>query len=244
MIKGYTKAVKSKLRRIILNVEGQEKEGKTHFALTAPGPIALIDMDTGLESVVDKFVKGKDIWIKSYNWQDATDQGEWVEMWESSKASYLDAVKSKEVRTIVVDTATEWYEMVRLARFGKLNKVAMVDGKAVPLPWGPVNTEFRDLIKKVYESDKNLVLVHKLKKEYIKDTWTGDYERAGYGDMQYIVQMNIRVWRSDEGAWGITIRDCRQNAELVRQEITDPMPTTFAFLASQVFLDTKEEDWE
>ena len=241
MIKGFEKAKKGSLHRIVMSVEGQEKCGKTHFALTAPGPIALIDMDTGLEGVVGKFAKEKEIYVKSYNWKDATSQAEWTSMWEDSKGAFLAALKEKEIRTLIVDTGTEWYEMIRLARFGKLNKVAMADGKAVPFPYGPVNTEFRDLIKKVYEGDKNLILIHKLKKEYIKDTFTGKYERAGFGDIPYIVQLNMRVWRKD-GELGFTVHDSRHNAEVAGLEMMAPM-CDFETLAGEVFPDSKREEW-
>jgi len=242
MIQGYKKATKTRLKRIIMNIEGQEKQGKTHFSLTAPGPIAFIDMDTGTEGVVDKFIKDKEIWVKNYNWKDATSQTEWTEMWEDSKRAYMNACSSKEMRTIVIDTSTEHYEMIRLARFGKINKIAMQDGKALPFPYGPVNTEFRDLIKKVYDSDKNLILIHKLKKSYVNEVWKGGYERSGYSDIPYVVQMNVRVWRID-GTFGLTITDSRHNADLAGQEIIGPM-CSFPFLATQVFPETKESEWE
>ncbi len=50
------------------------------------------------------------------------------------------ALESKEIKSIVIDTASEAWELVRLARFGKLTQV-------MPQHYGPVNTEFRDMIK-------------------------------------------------------------------------------------------------
>ena len=45
--------VKSK-ERMIINVQGKEDTGKTHFLLTCPQPIALFDLDHNSESVVNK----------------------------------------------------------------------------------------------------------------------------------------------------------------------------------------------
>jgi len=52
--------------RVILSVEGREKEGKSHLAMTAPGPIGIINMDLGLEGVVHKFARDKKIYVSSY----------------------------------------------------------------------------------------------------------------------------------------------------------------------------------
>ena len=56
-LKDCTKATSAmKYLRLVVRVGGLEKEGKTHFALTAPGPIGAIDMDRGMEGVVEKFL--------------------------------------------------------------------------------------------------------------------------------------------------------------------------------------------
>jgi len=241
-LKGFYKAEKSQLRRLVISVEGMEREGKTSFALSAPGPIALFDMDIGLEGVVDKWVDEKEIYIASFDYRDATDQDEWEAMWNRMRGSYLTALKDKSIRTLVWDTAGEAWELCRLARFGKLQQVR-------PHHYGPVNAEFRDMIRKVYETDKNLVMVHKMKPTYVdvkgtgEATRTGEWERAGFSDIGYLMQMNLRVWRNLDEGFGLTIRDCRQNASVAGIDIMEPM-NTFPFVAAQVFPDTSTEEWE
>jgi len=234
MIQGYSRATKSKIKRIIANVQGKEKRGKTHFALTAPGPIALIDMDIGLEGVVDKFIGEKEIVVAGFNYRNVKDPKEWEEMNNRMKKAFTDALKSKEVRTVVMDTATEAWELMRMANFGKLSEVK-------PHHYGPVNAEFRDLIRKAYESDKNVLLIHKVKKEYVNDKSTGEYERAGFGDAGYLMQLNVEMWKKD-GTFGLTVLDCRQLKEVEGLELIEPM-SNFPFLATQVFDGTAEEDW-
>jgi len=249
VVPGYEEVSIENILRIILNVEGGEKGGKSHFALTAPGPISLIDMDTGLEGVVNKFSKQKKIYRASFNYHDATSQNEWETMWKKMKQAFFDALATKVIRTLIVDTASEMWELCRMAAFGKLAQVK-------PHHYAPVNAEFRDLIRKAYDTDKNLILIHKQKKEYIDEKWTGNMERAGFGDVGYAVQANIISWRitvldefygksREDGykGFGIICRDCRQNPDLAGQEYFEPL-NTFPIFASQVFPDTSESEWE
>ena len=249
MVPGFEEVNIEDILRIILNVEGMEKGGKSHFALTAPGPIGLIDMDTGLEGVVNKFSKQKKIYRAFFNYHNATDQKEWDTMWGKMKQAFFDLYSTKAIRTVIVDTASEMWELCRMANFGKLAQVK-------PHHYAPVNAEFRDLIRKAYDSDKNLILIHKQKKEYVDEKWTGNMERAGFGDIGYAVQANIISWRvtvldeqygkaREDGykGFGITVKDSRQNSELAGQEIMEPL-NTFPQFAAMVFPDSDAEYWE
>ena len=252
VIPGFEKAKKSSLseKRLIMSIEGKEKSGKTTLALTAPGPIALFNMDIGLEGVIEKFVEEKDIIVAEFDYRDATSANEWVEMWERMKKMFDLALKNKSVRSIVFDTATEMWELCRLARFAKLTQVQ-------PYHYGPVNAEFRDLIRKVYKTNKNLILVHKLKAEYLNDKRTGEMERSGFGDTGYLTQVNVRCWRrlevgkavslnpdgAGEEGFGLTVLECRPNAAVAQMELETPL-STFPFLATQIYPDTEEEYWE
>jgi hypothetical protein len=243
-IAGYRKASITKKRRLIVSVTGPWKSGKTHLSLTAPAPIALIDMDTGLEGVVEDWAKKKEILISSFDYHDASNQDEHLRLWEDCKQAYLKPLKHPKVRTVVWDTATEGYELIRMARFGKLNKVAMQGGVAVPYPYGPVNAEYRDLLRKALDSDKNVLLLHRTKDEYVNDKRTGRLVRAGLADMEFVVQVNLRTWYDEErGGFGFTVLDCRQNRDVIGLELVEPL-NTFSFLATQVFTDTSEEEWE
>lgn len=249
MVPGFEEASGNETFRLILNVQGQEKEGKTHFALTAPGPIALIDMDTGLEGVVSKFLKEKKIYVASFNYRDATSPDEWQAMWKKIKAGFMDALTSKNIRSLVWDTCTEGWEMMRMASFGKLAQVK-------PHHYAPVNAEFRDLLRKGYDSDKNLILIHKQKKSYVDEKWNGMYERAGFSDIGYAVQANVISWRvtsldetygkgREDGykGFGLMVRDCRQAPELAGVELLEPL-NNFPQLAAMVFSESETSDWE
>ena len=141
------------------------------------------------------------------------------------------------MRSIVWDTATEVWELIRLARFGKLAQV-------LPVQYGPVNAEMRGLIRTAYDSNKNFVMLHKMKAEYINDRRTGKYERAGFGDSEYLVQVNLRTtYDPEERTFGIEILNCRQNMTLCNQAFAGDL-CSFPMLAIQIIEGTALEDWE
>lgn len=235
-IKGFERAKATKFKRLIISVEGQEKTGKTTFGLSAPPPIALFNLDVGTEGVIDKYID-KEIWVQTTNYRETTDPAEWVAMWEKMKAGWYAALKApaKECRSLVMDTGTEMWELARLARFGKLESV-------LPHHYGPVNAEFRDLIRKAYDGDKNLILLHKQKPEYINDRPTGKIKRSGFGDIGYLVQINLISWWNKDDGFGLTIKDCRQDMTLPGFEMRGDM-INFTTLAMLVYPDTNEKDW-
>jgi hypothetical protein len=233
-------------KRLIIQVEGHEKTGKTHFALTAPGPIAYFGLDLGDEGVIEKFLaQGKEIItpddsIRVPNVIEMHPDGpkmDAVNAWEQMKRAFIASCRSPQVRTVVFDTATEAWELIRLARFGKLAQV-------LPVQYGPVNAEMRGLIRTAYDSTKSLILLHKMKPEYVNDRRTGKYERAGFGDTEYLVQVNLRtVYDTETNTFGMEVLNCRQNMVLSGQVFMEDL-CTFPMLASMILPNTQPGDWE
>jgi hypothetical protein len=233
-------------KRLIMQVEGHEKTGKTHFALTAPGPIAYFGLDIGDEGVIEKFLTaGKEIItpddsIRVPNIIIMDPDGpkmDAVAAWEGMKRAFVACCKSPQVRSIVWDTATEVWELIRLARFGKLSQV-------MPVQYAPVNAEMRGLIRTAYDSNKNFVLLHKMKAEYVNDKRTGKYERAGFNDAEYIVQVNLRTFHDDEtNEFGIEVLNARQNMQLCGQQFLGEL-CSFPMIATMVMTSTGPADWE
>lgn len=237
---GFVSAKDIKSRpRMILSISGLEKQGKSHFSLTAPGPIAFFSMDTGEEGVVEKFENKKEINIIRIDRVDNDSPGQAPKEFDRFKKAYNFALKDKLIRTIIIDTATEIWEILRMARFGKLTQV-------MPFQYGPVNAEYRALIRDAYNYDKNLILLHKMKAQYINDKRTGEWERAGFSDTGFLVQVNAQIYRyapQDGGDFAIFIKDCRQNPDVAGEELVGPM-CNFPFLASMVMPEVDPKEWE
>lgn len=220
MIPGFldAKTIKTK-DRLIVSICGMEKCGKTHFALTAPSPIATFSTDVGEEGVVQKF-RDKDVsvmYLKRLNEDDPDIAGQSAEEFNRFRTAYLRLLRGKDVKTIVWDTATEIWELLRLARFGRLTQV-------MPYQYGPVNAEFRALIREAYKYDKNLILLHKMRPVYINDKRVDKYEKAGFGDTGFLVQLNAEIqYDKDEEEFVLRIEDCRHNPFMAGEELSGPM---------------------
>src|SRR6266850_2260646 len=211
-------------KRIIVVASALQKHGKDHWGFTAPGPIAVHAFDEGYDEPANKFIKGfegypkKVIKICEYEVPeggkkfDAALQSQAESIWEDFVANYRWSLRN--FRSVVVDTATEMWELLRLARFGALST-----GQTTS--YGPVNAEMRKLIREGYEHDANIIFLQKLKKKYIGRDWSGEYEPAGWGDMSYESQVVIRLWREDPAVFHTTIEDCRQEPRLNGVDMTE-----------------------
>ena len=251
----FKPATESSKRRLIVCVQGLEKKGKTHFALTAPDPIAFMSLDIGTEGVIDKFINGehgaKEIYLSEYrNFVVRNGKGEIdenrttdgaIKEWARFTSDY-DAALNMGVRTIIIDTASEMWELLRLSAFGKLAQVPSH-------LYGPVNGTMREFVRKAYDHDVNLFLLHKVKKQYVGRDWSGNYERAGFGDMGFLAQIVVECGRNpldkrgNGGEFTLKVLDCRQNAELVGEEYEGEM-VNFPMLACDVMPGTTPDEWE
>jgi len=198
--------------RLVINLQGGEKSGKTHFALTCPGPIAYLDLDVGLEGVVHKFADKKEIYVKSFKFDGLTEAAIKV-LWEDFKRSYNEALRDPKIKTVIVDSGTEVWQFVRLARFGRLDKI-------LPVKYQEVNSEMRQLVRDGYAHPKTVVWIHKMKDEYVDNKSTGKMKMDGMGEIPYLVQVNMTTYYDAESRMHhVRIDDCRQNADLFGMEL-------------------------
>ena len=244
---GFQRATSQAKRRLIGTIDGLEKCGKDHFALTSPGPIGIISLDLGLDGVIQKFQDKKEIWVAEHRVNTTKLRAEHSmeevasvadEAWNNIMRDYQEMLASG-ARTGIIDTGSELWEILRLARFGKLDKV-------MPHHYGPVNAEFREIIRMAYDTGMNLWLLHKMKDEYTNDKRTGDVKRAGFSDMGFLVQIAVRCWRDDESQYPdnfhATVTDCRHDPSLHAFDMQGKMASV-ATLGQLVFPDSEAEEW-
>jgi hypothetical protein len=126
----------------------------------------------------------------------------------------------------------------------------------MPQHYGPVNSEFRELWKGIYDDreDLNVVLTHKVKKEYKsgkdgKDAWTGKFERAGFADVPYLVDINLEhTMRFNEeagvgGLFGVKVLDSRLAPETTVGMVLEGEECDFMYLACACWPDSAPSDW-
>lgn len=260
---GFELANAKETPRIVAAIAGQDKGGKTHLALTAPDPLCHIAFDVGgLEGMREKFVRGdvtgtpKTIYqtrIRNPRPAGKRDKSEQskvkalaLEQWEKFSDAFTGSLKAG-ARTIIVDQETDTWELARLKQFGTESNVAHL--------YAELNQQYKELLFSVYDyPGVNLILIQKLKKQYIarknsktgetEDKWEGAWERAGFSDLRYIVQCNIMCWRDtdEERSFHARIESCRQNALVVGMTL-DNDQITWPSLGQLIFPNTDEAYW-
>lgn len=126
------------------------------------------------------------------------------------------------------NTATEVYELARLAHFGKLTEVK-------PSDYAVVNNEWREVLRLAYDSHANTMFIHK-----VKAVWkmvansrggsslarTDEFELSGFSEMEYLVQANLVsdcTYDEDGPHFTMFIKNCRQNPNIAGTLLEGPM---------------------
>ncbi len=211
MIKNFEKVTNGSKsnRRMIVSLYGREGTGKSSFGFSAPGPILYFNFDTGDEGVIEKF-SDTEMYRVRYRAKAFSTMDDYKILWSQFKQDFINALKSG-AKTLVVDTATEAWELNRLARLGKLAQV-------LPVKYTEVNREHTDLLVESFESDKNVVLIHKAAPVYINDKRTKDYEMKGFKETPFIVKINLEMYKQD-GEYYMRVMKCRENKEVEQMEL-------------------------
>ena len=254
------------VRRIILNLMGRDKCGKSHFALTAPDWLLYCNFDkSSKEDVLQhpdfkgRFIETRDYWPEFIERvptkgtpEIEANKAEAKRVLDRYRDDVMDALATQQVRTIVIDTMTEERDVRLVEKYGKSEQLAFGDN--AKYMYAPVHSDQHDFVKRLYTSDKNVILVHKQKKQYLNGEWTGGYELAGYYNIPYDVQVNVTmdyeiVGQSENGKpredFVCTVGRGSLGAGLRLKGVRLIGPLcNFQSLAMMVFPGTKVEDWK
>jgi len=251
---GFERVDATVKRRMIVSIEGDWGTGKTDLALTAPGPIAFFKFDLNAADTLAKWANQKAIYKREYDIPDSNDpkaQDKAEVVMRTFVADYAASLGSSQIRTVIWDTATEIWEQTRLAAFGRLSNV-------MPHHYVQVNNGFRSLIRAAYDSDTNLVMVHRLKDEWVnytdsqgkeKGKRTGRKERAGFGDLGFACQVMVQTFFNPENVdspFQVKVLKCTQNPIITHRvygQIADMRMNSFPVLATDVFPGSELEEW-
>ena len=241
---------KTKPKGILLSIEGLQKTGKTEFGLSLPDPLFILDLNSGLEGVIEKWVKaGRELYVKQIQipyTASLPGQGITVlttaaaEKWREAILTLNEAIKDDHIKSIFIDTGSELWELLRIARLGKLAQI-------LPIQYSVVNAEYRQLLQLLVSCGKNVVMSHKVKPEYVNDQKTNRFERSGFGDVGYDVQVEVRsirdLKREGTDQFSVEVMDCRGNSSLKGVTLTGK-DAQFLKLATLIYPDTTEADWK
>lgn len=235
----------------VVSTSGHAKRGKTSFALSAPAPMAVISLDSGTKEIVDiERRKGRTIVSKYLGVRTGLAKGEYGKLWDQFNEAWDWALGNKDIRTVVVDTATAMYDLSRLARFGKLTQV-------MPHHYTELNRELDELVLSSYNRRVNVFFLHNLKKEYVakkikgeeKDVWCGDWEVAGFGSMGKHVDLILEhTFLEEEKEFQVQVKGVPRLPGGIATQFAGMTlagdAATFPILAQMLKPDSDPADWE
>lgn len=230
------------LPRLVVSVEGQPKTGKTTFALTAPRPARVFNIDFGLEGLdydrrgvmVADYSMGK---AANFNAEDAVARSKQVI--ETLHDDWRTFLERRSRTTGIIDTASDLWQIFRMAyyglaglKFGGIDRHRYAEG----------NRAFRGLLNEIYQSPHNLILAHRVKAQFDN---AAVLEREGFREIEYFAQVIIRTWRKKRKGnlqFGFTVVDCRQRPTLQGMTFAGEI-AQFGYLGMEVFPTSNPKDW-
>lgn len=231
-----------KYRRLMIGCDGPPDSGKSEFSLSCPGPGLVIGLDRGIDSVLDNPnpppTRRNDYGFKVVEVPKATqfqNASDYAKYWGAFYLIYMAALANPDARTLVLDGDSDSWELQRLAEFGRLAKVP-------PNLYDTVNAARRAMYSRAYDSGKIIVATNRVRKVYAERLkadgspeinasgnaireWTGDYERQGFSDQEYLWNIQLRHMMRDKKGngggkeWGIRITKCKADPSLVGMEL-------------------------
>jgi len=175
--------------RLSVLTTGKTKNGKSHWAyFTTPEPVVALMLDPGALPIIQKAVdSGRNILPRFINHSRKETQDAAKKLWQEYRSAVRAVLAAKSVRTLVIDTSQEAWELLRMAEFGRLEKV-------MGYQYGGANAEFGGLIDELYygRPDLNTIYIDKSKKAYVDDKWDGkSMERRGFAGLEFQVDLSI-----------------------------------------------------
>lgn len=207
-------------KRIVLSLSGREKSGKTHWALAGAIECAMADgkpvfhicLDSNGPAVAGKLSRlyGFPINIAAYD-RDGSTRDQHEALWKEVVSDMAKALAACAAGGyVILDTVTELWETLRLARFGKLSQV-------MPVRYDALNAEMRLLVRDVMNSQATVIFLNRFRDVYVNDKATGDEEPSTWKPLPYSAQANAEMAMTvgkDGPEFSILFRNCAPDMTL------------------------------
>jgi hypothetical protein len=246
------------MARVVWSIDGLDKSGKTHFALTAPGPILYQDVDIGSEGMIEKFLEKKKIERKEYMFLRDVRKGKEdlkkaaQPVWSKFLDDYYEALESSGrygtpfkkdgVRTIIWDNGADIWSLCLMTHLGK-------DIQIQPTERTQANSVFKEVVKAAFMYNANLLIIHQLGPSFEN---ARVLERRGAMNkipflIQTAVETSNKKVKNDDGDlvsefyYKITTHRADTNME---GEVFEGDTFDFPKLAVQLVPGTSSKDWK
>lgn len=239
-------------RGIFINIDGPEGTGKSSLALTMAelGTVAVIDTDQSLDRAQrPEMPKGRKFSARKVTVKYVAGLSEdkvrnnCMAAWKRAKSAAIDAATG-DSKTIIADTGTELWEVLRLGAFGTLTPRGRTDSL-----YGPVNAEFRQFIRRIHRHHgKHLIFVNQMKDQWGVDkkgdsVRTGKLERVGFKELGYLADMTLETYAKN-GKFGVKVKVCKlaPNGPAMEGATFEDEDVNLPHILS-VMTDTEKGDW-
>lgn len=154
-------------RRVaVTEIYGDTGTGRTHLAFTAPGPIAYMGAAEKIEGLIQRASQRTKVRMVNFGGVFSGDpesvKAQALPVWNGVMAAFYDALGW--ARSIILDTHTEAWELIRMAHFGGQKP----EGGRVDANYGPVNALWRSLFKAARIQDTtNFIVIGQTKDEWV-----------------------------------------------------------------------------
>jgi hypothetical protein len=191
----FPKARSAALPRLLWASNGEVGTGKTHFGLSAPGPIVVQSFDHGMEGVVESFTEHKDIRVCEYEWAPTNEtfsQADAIALRDRFIEDFIFAVEH--ARTVLWDKETDIWSLFRYAEHG--------GPSANPLNYVQLNQRMRKYVNLPKSRTVNFGCIQSCKDEWrsvgattpggkSKGESTGGRIRAGFPELPGLVHVDL-----------------------------------------------------
>jgi hypothetical protein len=209
--------VSPETQRTVVAVWGDKDTGKTHFALTFPAPIRLLDLDMGAEDLAGKFAN-KTIIHAPISVEDPSNPASVAQALTLFHHAWTWALteSAKDGGTVVVDTAGQlwqWVQTVKLAEVknkkyraevakkgGDESKVDYENIKLHQFEYAEANNFMASLLRRALAHEgANVVFIHHSQPKYDSSgNNTGRIEPRWFREMPNIVPTVIQMFRNPQ----------------------------------------------
>lgn len=243
-------------RAIFLDVYGDTGSGRTRFSLTAPKPIGLAHAAEKIDGLVQNAARSGTVKLLNFGGvftgrdEDIMTQAQPI--WDRLVRNWISAQQQgRFARSLVMDTATEAWELARLAEFGTLKPKGRIDNL-----YGRINAEWRSLFKSVRMPDAHCTIIttHQTQDEYVErktasgtaSVRTGDTIRKGQKEIPFLADVIVRTIKRTKkdgtSVFSVVIEKGWYNAEVEGSEL-EGEDATFANVMSLI-TGTDPGEWE
>jgi len=204
---------------------GNFATGKTHFALSSPKPVYIIDTENGASPLADKFPDAKVINICNIEEEDNDEKDE-IRNFEKFQQTISYLVTLSDAETIIIDSISDIWDWAQAYAKIKIFKIPAEQRLAQQWDWGVINKLYLKQILKLINKNCNVILCARTGEEYAAAGQpTGRFKPLCQKKTPFwvdIVLFHEVKFINKQLQFQAKIEKCRQKGELIGKIIENP----------------------